>query len=78
MFELQKAQRSHACTVALNTNTKFEQKMTYAFKNDMRNLVNFQQSKFESLEIGTLMGSFYSKYELKICKGIMCHSNEER
>ena len=76
MFELKK-RTEESCLIALNSNTKFEQKMTCAFKNDMRNLVNFQQSKFESLKIGTLMGSFYPKYELKICRGIMCHSNEK-
>ena len=34
----------------------------------------------ESLKIGILMGSFYPKlklYEVKICRGVMCHINEE-
>ena len=44
--------------MALNTDTTFEGKLTCAFKNDMRNLANFHQSMFESLKIGTLMGSF--------------------
>ena len=64
----------------LNIDAKFEGKMTCAFKNDMRNLANFHQSMFESLKIGTLMGSFYPKqkmYELKIYRGVMCHDNEE-
>ena len=39
----------------------FEGKLTYAFKNDIRNLANFHQSMFESLKIGTLMGFFYPK-----------------
>ena len=43
----------------LNIDEKFE--MTFAFKNDMRNLAHFHQSMFESLKIGTLMGSFYPK-----------------
>ena len=33
----------------------------------------------ESLKIGTLMGSFYPRqkmYELKTCRGVMCHDNE--
>ena len=30
-------------------------------KNDMRNLANFHQSTFESLKIGTFIGSFYPK-----------------
>ena len=47
--------------MALNIDAKFEGKLTRAFKNDMRNLANFHQSTFESLKIGTLMGSFYPK-----------------
>ena len=60
----------------LKIDAKFEGKMTCAFKNDMRNLANFHQSMFESLKIGTLMGSFYLKqkmYELKIYRGVLCH-----
>ena len=49
------------CLMALKIDAKFEGKLTCAFKNDMRNLANFHQSMFESLKIGTLMGSFYPK-----------------
>ena len=55
--------------MALNIDAKFEQKMTCAFKNDIRNLANFHQSMFGSLKIVTLIGPFYPKwkmYELKI------------
>ena len=44
--------------MVLNTDAKFEEKITSAFKNDMKNLANFHQSTFESQKIGTLMGSF--------------------
>ena len=44
--------------MVLNTDAKFEGKMTCVFKNDMRNLASFHQSMFGSLKIGTLMGSF--------------------
>ena len=47
--------------MALNIDATFEAKLTCAFKNDMKNLANFHQSKSESLKIGTLMGSFYPK-----------------
>ena len=47
--------------MALNIDATFEGELTCAFKNDMRDLANFQQSMFKSLEIGTLMGSFYPK-----------------
>ena len=66
--------------MALNIDAKFGGKMTCAFKNDMRNLANFHQSMFRSLNIGTLMGSFYSKqkmYELKTYRGVLSHDNEE-
>ena len=66
--------------MALNTDAKFEGKMTCDFKNDMSNLANFHQSKFESLKIGALMGSFYptqKMYELKIYLGVLRHDNEE-
>ena len=66
--------------VALNIDVTFEGKLTSAFKNDMGNLANFDQSMFGSLKIGTLMGSLYSKYkmyELKIYRGVLRHNNEE-
>ena len=47
--------------MVLNINATFEGKMTYAFKNDMRNLANFLQSMFKSLKIGTLIGSLHPK-----------------
>ena len=49
------------CLMALNIDAKFEGKLNCAFKNNMRNLVNFHQSTFESLKSGTLVGSFYPK-----------------
>ena len=47
--------------MVLNIDAKFEGKLTCAFKNDMRNLPNLYQSTFESLKIGTFIGSFYTK-----------------
>ena len=66
--------------MALNIDEKFEGKLTCAFKNDTRNLVYFHQSMFKSLKFGTFIGSFYPNqkmYDLKICRGVMCHDNEE-
>ena len=66
--------------MALNIDAAFGGKLTCAFKTDMRNLADFHQSTFESLRIGTLMGSFYPKqkmYELKIYRGVICYDNEE-
>ena len=47
--------------MSLNIDVTFEGKLNYVFKSDMRNLANFHKSVFESLKIGTLMGSFYPK-----------------
>ena len=66
--------------MALNIDANFEGKLTYAFKNDMRNLANFHQSTFKSLKIGTFIGSFDPKqkmYELKSYRRVMYHDNEE-
>ena len=66
--------------MTLNTGVKFEGKLTCTFKSDMRNFADFHQSVFESLNVGTFIGSFYPKqkmYELKVYRGVMCHDNEE-
>ena len=57
MFELKSAEI--LCLMVLNIDAKFEGKLTCAFKNDMKNLANFHQSIFESLKIGSFIGSFY-------------------
>ena len=49
------------CLMALKIDTKFEEKLTCASKNDMRNLANIHQSTFESSNLGTFIGSFYPK-----------------
>ena len=62
--------------MALNTDATFEGKLTCGSKSYMSNLANF----YQSLKIGTLMGSFYPKfkiYELKIYRRNLCHDNEE-
>ena len=62
--------------MALNIDAKFEGKITCA----LRNLANFHQNMFESLKIGTLMGSFYPKqkmYELKTYSEDLCQDIEE-
>ena len=66
--------------MTLNIKAKSEGKLVCASKNDMRNLVNFHQSTFESLKIWTFIASFYPKkkiYELKIYRRVICHGNEE-
>ena len=54
--------------MALNIDAKFEGKLTFAFKNDMRNLRNIQQStwKFQTWDFDGILLSKVGKYELKI------------
>ena len=66
--------------MVLNVDATTEGKLNFAFKNDMSNLANFNQSTFESLKIETFLGSPYPKqtmYELKIYGRVLCHGNEE-
>ena len=63
----------------LESDAKFEGKMTGGLENDMKNLVNFHQSTQKS-QIWVFYWVFLSKqkmYELKIYRKIMCHNNEE-
>ena len=64
--------------MALNIDAKFEGKLTFAFKNDMRNLGNFHQSTWKYQNLNFSMGFFYPKYELEIYRGVICHDNEKR
>ena len=46
--------------MVLKIDAKFEEKLTRAFKNDIKNLANFYQST-KSLKFETLMRFFYPK-----------------
>ena len=53
--------------MTMNSDAKFEEKLTLGFKNDMKNLVNFHPTTQKS-ENFTLMGYFcpkYMRFELK-------------
>ena len=66
--------------MTLDSDAKFEEKLTFGLENNIKNLANFHQSTIVSLKMGTLMGFFCPKlkiFELKIYKGVMCHNNEE-
>ena len=69
--------------MTLKRYANFEEKLTCGLKKHLRNVANFRQStcvKMQSVKIGTLMGSFCPKqksYDIKICRGAMCHDNEE-
>ena len=62
MFEPKRAEE--LCVITLENDAKFEEEMTCALKNDMRNLANFDLT-LESLKIFSLMGSFWFKVFLK-------------
>ena len=66
--------------MTLKCEEKFDEKLTCGLENDMRNLANVYQNMFESLKIGTLMGSFYPKqkmYELKTYREVVHYDNGE-
>ena len=46
------------CVILLKNDEKFEEELTRALKNEMRNLANFLPT-LESLKVFTLLGSFY-------------------
>ena len=60
MLELKKV-IGELCLMVLNVDATTEGKLNFAFKNDMSNLANFNQSTFESLKIETFLGSPYPK-----------------
>ena len=62
MFEPKRAEE--LCVITLENDAKFQEEMTCALKNDMRNLANFDLT-LESLKICSLMGSFWFKVFLK-------------
>ena len=62
--------------MTLKRYVNFEEKVTCGLKKDLKSFTR----ALESVKIGTLMGSFCPKqkrYDLNICKGVMCHDNEE-
>ena len=65
------------CVITLKNDPKFEEELTCALKNDVRNLGNFDVT----LKICTLMEFFWPKYimfELKKYRGVMNHYTEDR
>ena len=76
MYEL-KIYRSYVMT--MTNNAKFWEELTFRFKIDMKNLINFDQNT-QVAKICTLMGSFWPKYitfELKKYRGVMFDSTED-
>ena len=58
--------------IPLKNDAKFEEELSCAMENDKISLANFDPI-LESLEIGTLMGSFWQKFmlfELKTYRGV--------
>ena len=67
--------------MALESDTKFEERLTCGLEYNMRNLANFHQGTWKlGPKIGTFIGYFYPKckmYRLKIHRGVMCYDNGE-
>ena len=65
--------------MSMKSSTKFEEKLTFGFENDVRNLANFYQSirKSQNWDFDGIFLSKVKVYELKNYRGVMCHGNEE-
>ena len=65
--------------MTLKSDAKVKEKMTYGFKYDMRNLVNFHPT-IQKSENFTSRGSFcpkYIRFELKKYRGIIFHDTKQ-
>ena len=66
--------------MTLNSNVKFEEKLTYGLENDMEVYGKFSPEHLEVSKIFPLMGSFWAKYillELKKYRRLIFHDTEE-
>ena len=64
--------------MTLGSDAKFEEKLICGLENDMTTLENFHQITRKS-QNWDFDGIYLQQkmYELKICRGVMCHGNEE-
>ena len=65
--------------MTLKSHVKFEEKLACGLENGTGNFQIFNRT-FESVKIGTFMGSFCPKqkmHELKIYREVMCNEAEE-
>ena len=65
--------------MTLESDAKFEEKLTCGFENNMKNLANFHQStwKSQNWDFDGILCPKLKIYELKIYRGVICHDNEE-
>ena len=76
-FQLKKTEE--LSLVTLKSDAKIKEKLTYVFKYDMRNLVNFHPTTQKSENV-TPMGYFcpkYMRFELKKKRGVISHGTEQ-
>ena len=68
------------CAITMTNDAKFEEELTFQFKIDMRNLLNFDESTRKISKICTLMGCFRPKYiifELKKYREVKFDGTED-
>ena len=65
--------------MALESDAKFEEKLNFGSKNDLRNLVNFNAStgKSENLHFDVIVFSIAYKFLLKKYRRIISHATEK-
>ena len=65
--------------MTMKSDAKFKEKLTYDFKYDMRNLLNFHPTTQKSENV-TSMSYFcpkYMRFELKKYRGVIFHDTEQ-
>ena len=66
--------------MTVESDGKFEEKLALGFRNNMINVVNFNESsgKSENLHFNVLLLSIaYVKFQLKKCRRIISHNDEK-
>ena len=66
--------------MTVESDERFEEKLSLGFKNDMKNVVNFNASsgKSENLHFDVLLSLIaYVKFQLKKCRRVISHDTEE-
>ena len=62
--------------MTLKSDAKFKEKLTYDFKYDMGNLVDFNQPNYSKVQKFHFDG--LEDFQIKNFRGIMCHHTEGR
>ena len=65
--------------MTMESDANFEEKQTFGFEKDMRNLLNFCQTieEFQNWDFDEILFPKYKMYEIKIYEEVTCYDREE-